>query len=1087
MLEASFLFLLGLVLGVLLLPLVYVIRRWSLRLLVDANDYLPVVSTATDTPVTVATDLTATLTRSTSHTSSNFSNHSKTICDSCHPSTTGRLTPLHERVSDQCAECSCIHHPFNPRAAEVTPKRRSRGKLPQSPLDLNLHPQQPPFEDHIVAAFRQCVYSVLHFQAFNPETLPTNPASWPALFATPSFESLVTQVKIQSQSQATSLLSPPRTPPHIVNQKHPTGATDTRLSASGSSSLHPSAGSGSLGLLPEQPTLPTASDTTLNRSAGVLKIVPGNQNLKKPSISPPEKLGRRISTILFEGIAGIAAKPPTAEHISPKPSTLSEVALSPPYSGVVRNSRRSLANDYGSAISTPRAYARSHRFKPFDPGRVTVSRSTQHRPYTGNRHAIDCLKRHHYGADSMYEWFIPNFGQVKFTDHSPVAFAAVRDFFGYSLADLEVDLVAPLSMSTSTGKSDAVFLRSKSGRFLFKSLRGAEPENLKAFLPSYIPFILDNPDTLLPRYLGMFTLESPSRRSSSTSFASAATHSTASSERSGSSLHSVLVSHLPSTLQGRCTFVLMPNVFDTPLPIDFKYDFKGSTVGRQALRREELLNLFKNDEQTHNPSSGQYTGPGTSNFNAKLGELLIKKNIRSKEITFKELDFSRLLGEGIVNLIHLGPERREWLVKRLTKDTAILKKHEFMDYSLLIGVHVHSNEILSPTCVGSMDNPPLSYSEAALSIVSPQSAFPLTGSSFNRSHNARTIGKSSGSQPYISALQAISNLVTGSSSECASLVTSPAEYTSIMVDDPEEECVHFPTSETEPLLGSFRKRSRLENETQTPSEFKGGMRSVRQDEIYYFGLIDALQKYNYFKWMERNVKKQTSQIIHGPTALSSMFSGSSSPASGNSRGPPLNVMATPPLSPLAFNPSLQLNSTLLQKERLYRSPTHSRSRSATTISRTVSPQTTRTGNSDVSGAKTPTLLPARCTDVFTSPVSISSLDGPVDLPHPEAPDESSAPADSNIRRSLHIVPEHSESDMSSTCTFTFQSQESRSVSSNPDIVIDAVPDPPQPPPNTNHRHITFPTASLSVLPENSVEEPGRYASRLVDFVSGIVI
>ncbi|KAH6564160.1 hypothetical protein BASA62_008096 [Batrachochytrium salamandrivorans] len=985
MLEASFLFLLGLVLGVLLLPLVYVIRRWSLRLLVDANDYLPVVSTATDTPVTVATDLTATLTRSTSHTSSNFSNHSKTICDSCHPSTTGRLTPLHERVSDQCAECSCIHHPFNPRAAEVTPKRRSRGKLPQSPLDLNLHPQQPPFEDHIVAAFRQCVYSVLHFQAFNPETLPTNPASWPALFATPSFESLVTQVKIQSQSQATSLLSPPRTPPHIVNQKHPTGATDTRLSASGSSSLHPSAGSGSLGLLPEQPTLPTASDTTLNRSAGVLKIVPGNQNLKKPSISPPEKLGRRISTILFEGITGIAAKPPTAEHISPKPSTLSEVALSPPYSGVVRNSRRSLANDYGSAISTPRAYARSHRFKPFDPGRVTVSRSTQHRPYTGNRHAIDCLKRHHYGADSMYEWFIPNFGQVKFTDHSPVAFAAVRDFFGYSLADLEVDLVAPLSMSTSTGKSDAVFLRSKSGRFLFKSLRGAEPENLKAFLPSYIPFILDNPDTLLPRYLGMFTLESPSRRSSSTSFASAATHSTASSERSGSSLHSVLVSHLPSTLQGRCTFVLMPNVFDTPLPIDFKYDFKGSTVGRQALRREELLNLFKNDEQTHNPSSGQYTGPGTSNFNAKLGELLIKKNIRSKEITFKELDFSRLLGEGIVNLIHLGPERREWLVKRLTKDTAILKKHEFMDYR----------------------------------------------SSFNRSHNARTIGKSSGSQPYISALQAISNLVTGSSSECASLVTSPAEYTSIMVDDPEEECVHFPTSETEPLLGSFRKRSRLENETQTPSEFKG--------------------------------------------------------ASGNSRGPPLNVMATPPLSPLAFNPSLQLNSTLLQKERLYRSPTHSRSRSATTISRTVSPQTTRTGNSDVSGAKTPTLLPARCTDVFTSPVSISSLDGPVDLPHPEAPDESSAPADSNIRRSLHIVPEHSESDMSSTCTFTFQSQESRSVSSNPDIVIDAVPDPPQPPPNTNHRHITFPTASLSVLPENSVEEPGRYASRLVDFVSGIVI
>eukprot|EP00842_Homolaphlyctis_polyrhiza_P004610 jgi/Hompol1/514/HPOL_002382-RA len=298
-----------------------------------------------------------------------------------------------------------------------------------------------------------------------------------------------------------------------------------------------------------------------------------------------------------------------------------------------------------------------------------------------------------YSADKVYEWSVPDFGHVKFTEHLPVAFGAIREFFGYSREDLEEELALPMTVKNTDGKSDALFLRSKSGRFLLKSLRGSEPDNLKNFIPSYIPFIQENEDTLLPRYLGLFTFEWIGRRvSNSTPGASHA-----------STLHNPFAfgshnQHL--SLPSRSTFMMIPNIFDTTLPIDLKFDFKGSTVGRRAMKPAELLKLFDRSSNANGaPVSSSASSRGSASqdgYTVGIGghapEMLPDTIVARPDIgdiTLKELDFSRLVNEKLASLFYLGPQRRMWLIDRLQKDTDLLRQHEFMDYSLLIGVHIH--------------------------------------------------------------------------------------------------------------------------------------------------------------------------------------------------------------------------------------------------------------------------------------------------------------------------------------------------------------------------------------------------------------
>ncbi|KAL5037964.1 hypothetical protein BDV3_001839 [Batrachochytrium dendrobatidis] len=1102
MLESIPLFLLGLVLGIVALPLAFLLYRW-LQGLTTEQEYKPLEQV---TP------------------------HAATIhplqCSACqHPA-------IHIKSEDQCCARNHSADP-NKYFYSAHPYQHRHADDPSSPT--------PPIsEDPIVTAFRQCVYSVLHIQAFNPETLPAWPSAWPALFSTGAIEALAVQMQKQSLqhqlipsqsrpncSHTRSLsndhgkvkagISPSRTPTLLTSISSSMAASHNYGTISSYKTTHNSSSVASVLFEENVESSPqTPLNSPIHSESPSKHILIGKHRLNSlsvgiPKLSSQKHSNRKISSDNLSNLApltSVAATPilnatsnqltfcnAATDTISNQP--ISPTALSPTHLPLkvvpIQPSRRRLAIDRGSIKSAPKAYSRSHRFKPFDPGRHGAPKSTLHRPFTGDRQKIDGLKRYHYAFDSSHEWTIPHYGQVKFTDHSPMVFSAIRDYFGYSLAELEMDLTAPLSMSSSTGKSDAVFLRSKSGRFLFKSLRGSEADNLKAFLPSYVSFIIDNPDTLLPRYLGMYTFDPPSRRPSTISYTNSTHHATNSDRSSIGSISSNTVL-LPTALQGKCTFVMMPNVFDTMLPIDFKYDFKGSTVGRQTLRRDELLELFNHEKSIHHDQQNYGLNPNTGVHSKKL--------VQSKEITFKELDFSRLLGEGIVNLIHLGAERRDWLVDRLTKDTALLKRHEFMDYSLLIGVHVYLNDPIPHACATGV--PILSDSNSAAAGMSISPAVSILSSTVSQLNGSKAGSKPT--QPYLSAFQTIANLVRGTSPEISSMSASPSGQCSISIGDTDDDDEHPSQKFNEHVHSKYEQPFTSMNEpypyathsckppqthcnTITHTDFHGGMRSVGQDEVYYFGLIDALQKYNYFKWVERNLKKQTSQIIHGPTALTSMFSGSSSMNGGNFKGPSLNVMTTPPTSPSPLTGTSQNGSLAPPLDRVYKSSGHTRSRSATMLSRHVSPYLKSKTDASVNpGSLT---VPGKSSsntgyyEALTSPTKIKNHEFPLSPPQLDTQHLAAFPAKKRHSISLKDVPEQPESDDAGHIeekNSTSQSIDDHTLSSRPAALNEETI------PMFQNRHITFPAVTtLTTMPENSVEEPGRYASRLVDFIGGIVV
>ncbi|KAJ1565648.1 Phosphatidylinositol 5-phosphate 4-kinase type-2 alpha, partial [Cladochytrium tenue] len=337
------------------------------------------------------------------------------------------------------------------------------------------------------------------------------------------------------------------------------------------------------------------------------------------------------------------------------------------------------------------------------------------------------LERSHFTCEHQHEWVIPGYGRVRFTDYAPLAFKALREKFGYATSELTAALEEPLTVEKSSGKSDSVFFITQNKRFLFKTLRGSEPEELRALLPEYLSYIHQNPDTLLPRYLGMYTFQTVSRQPSYA--------------RVSPKDKPVL-----SILSQVFTVVVMASVFDTDVDIHEKYDFKGSTVGRQTLtdemditngvvtmRRRRLSegvsrpprmadtkprplssssstfegggsllepldapSLWKLEGSEQGFAAGGGTGSGSvlpslhedpsfatdidSNLPASAGQLLA-------DLTLKELDFQRLVGCGRSNLIHLGDAKREALIAQLESDFSLLRKNGFMDYSVLVGIH----------------------------------------------------------------------------------------------------------------------------------------------------------------------------------------------------------------------------------------------------------------------------------------------------------------------------------------------------------------------------------------------------------------
>ncbi|KAF9167905.1 Phosphatidylinositol 5-phosphate 4-kinase type-2 alpha [Actinomortierella ambigua] len=382
------------------------------------------------------------------------------------------------------------------------------------------------------------------------------------------------------------------------------------------------------------------------------------------------------------------------------------------------------------------------------------------------------LDKYYYGVDQVHEWRIPSYGRVRFIDHAPQVFRVIRQRFGYELSDLDEALAEPFTVMTTPGKSDAIFFAShNNGRFLLKTLRGAEPENLKQLLPDYVEHLQKHPNTLLPRYLGMFTFERLGGLGKSTAVAqdgdtmdhggsgavgaggvgtggpgvgagagagvgaaSTSHHQRGTSHRRpepASTSHSTAKHlHMNGTLltglgrddclPSKVIVVVIANVFDTSSVVHERYDFKGSNVGRRTLsdfpppppaaaaaatttttttnpvavmdptmtaRANHDTTLASDAGPSRRWSTHSATGP-TVATPAPVDNASSQARADISHLTLKEVDFQNRVMAGETQRIHLGPFMRQELLRQLEEDTLLLRKHGFMDYSMLVGIHI---------------------------------------------------------------------------------------------------------------------------------------------------------------------------------------------------------------------------------------------------------------------------------------------------------------------------------------------------------------------------------------------------------------
>ncbi|RKO89058.1 hypothetical protein BDK51DRAFT_40117 [Blyttiomyces helicus] len=590
------------------------------------------------------------------------------------------------------------------------------------------------------------------------------------------------------------------------------------------------------------------------------------------------------------------------------------------------------------------------------------------------------LDRHLFSAEHHYEWVIPSYGRIRFTDYCPVAFKAVRIKFGYSVQDLDRALAKAFAVEMSDGKSDAIFFATHDDRFLFKTLRGAEPENLKSFLYDYLGHIGRNPGTLLPRYLGLYTFErltsvsppsvSPAATSSIPSaFASQPATTQSAAPRSPSPAPTD--DSLASLLSSRFTVVLMANVCDTDLDVHVKYDFKGSNIGRSTLATAFPPASSLNPSVLSSPmfpiptplvptpappppptrrrASATFLPdvdwparllPAPAPPPAPLEEMDL--NIDMSQLTLKEVDYQRLVSAGRADRLYMGQEMRTRVMKQVEEDVALLRKHGFMDYSMLVGVHrrpkppqpaaeppatppstspKHPTPSHSPTQSPSrtqslpppstLPSPPgspqrLSVGSALESYVPPaiqtstlyRSAVAMLAAVVGANGAEKEEEEERGREGGARSARASRSPPTPSRSpdgeglpqtdEAPGPQSEPAPADGVGVDAGVEEPRVEEVEQWEDRSTPFHKR------------FNGGIRSVGlisdvyEYEVYYLGMIDILQKYTYAKWLERGIKRETNRLFSNPTPLASMFAPSAiSAAPASPPSPPLPPLPTP--------------------------------------------------------------------------------------------------------------------------------------------------------------------------------------------------
>jgi len=161
-------------------------------------------------------------------------------------------------------------------------------------------------------------------------------------------------------------------------------------------------------------------------------------------------------------------------------------------------------------------------------------------------------------------------GDFTFTCHAPLAFRYFRDLFGIEQQDYLMSFSsAPLIELSNPGASGSLFFVTHDDAFIIKTVQAKEATFLQQLLPGYYMNIVQNPRTLLPKFYGLYTVNT------------------------GTTGRTIRV-------------CVMNNLLPRKIKMHMKFDLKGSTKGRKASKNElkkshptykdlDLVNKYSNN------------------------------------------------------------------------------------------------------------------------------------------------------------------------------------------------------------------------------------------------------------------------------------------------------------------------------------------------------------------------------------------------------------------------------------------------------------------------------------------------------------
>ncbi|XP_015135769.1 phosphatidylinositol 4-phosphate 5-kinase type-1 beta isoform X4 [Gallus gallus] len=227
----------------------------------------------------------------------------------------------------------------------------------------------------------------------------------------------------------------------------------------------------------------------------------------------------------------------------------------------------------------------------------------------------DVLMQDFYVVESV---FLPSEGSnltpahhypdFRFKTYAPLAFRYFRELFGIKPDDYLYSICSePLIELSNPGASGSLFFVTSDDEFIIKTVQHKEAEFLQKLLPGYYMNLNQNPRTLLPKFYGLYCVQS-----------------------GGINIR----------------IVVMNNVLPRALKMNFTYDLKGSTYKRRASRkeREKSNPTFKDLDFLQDMHEGLY-------FDSETHSALMKTLQRDCRVleSFKIMDYSLLLGIHVLN------------------------------------------------------------------------------------------------------------------------------------------------------------------------------------------------------------------------------------------------------------------------------------------------------------------------------------------------------------------------------------------------------------------------------------------------------